>query len=45
MSAKKRKKTSCPFASSKKAKRRKSRKIKPFSVERARSFAPNDRGS
>ena len=46
MSEKKRKKTSCPFASSKKAKRRKSgSETKPFSVERSKSLALSDRGS
>ena len=44
MSGRKRKKTSCPFASSKKPKKRKSG-IKEFCVEQARSLALSDRGS
>ena len=44
MCGRKRKKTSCPFASSKKPKTRKSG-IEEFNVERARSLALSDRGS
>jgi len=43
MSRWKRKKTSCPFASSKKPKKQKSG-INKFSVEQARSLALSDRG-
>ena len=44
MSGRKRKKTSCPFASSKKPKKRKSG-IDEFNAERAKSLALSDRGS
>lgn len=44
MSGRKRKKTSCPFASAKKPKKRKSG-IEEFSTERASSLASSDRGS
>ena len=44
MSGRNRKKTSCPFASAKKPKKRKS-SIEEFSAERSRSWALSDRGS